>query len=135
MTSNGTDNGTSNEISKPDGRPVDAVTGLLRALVDEWVRAGVREACIAPGSRSTPLALALAADGRFRLHVGLDERSVAFFALGIAKDRDHPAIVVCTSGTAAANFHPAVLEAHHGRVPLIVCTADRPTELRDAGAG
>jgi 2-succinyl-5-enolpyruvyl-6-hydroxy-3-cyclohexene-1-carboxylate synthase len=113
----------------------DATTAFARALVDEWARAGVHEACVAPGSRSAPLALALAADDRIRVHVHLDERSAAFFALGIAKASGSPAVVLCTSGTAAANFHPAVLEASHARTPLIVCTADRPPELRDTGAG
>ncbi len=113
----------------------DATTAFARALVDEWARAEVHEACLAPGSRSAPLALALAADDRIRVHVHLDERSAAFFALGTAKASGSPAVVLCTSGTAAANFHPAVLEASHSRTPLIVCTADRPPELRDAGAG
>jgi 2-succinyl-5-enolpyruvyl-6-hydroxy-3-cyclohexene-1-carboxylate synthase len=113
----------------------DHNTALARALVDEWARAGATEAVLAPGSRSTPLALALAADKRLRLSVFLDERSAAFFALGTAKATDRPAVLLCTSGTAAANFHPAVLEAHHGRVPLLVCTADRPPDLRDTGAG
>src|SRR5258706_835479 len=112
----------------------DATTAFARALVDEWARAGVGEACLAPGSRSAPLALALADDGRIRLHVHLDERSAAFFALGGAKAAARPTRVLCTSGTAAAHFHPAVLEADHSRVPLIVCTADRPAELRASGA-
>ena len=113
----------------------DANTALARAFVDEWVRGGVEHAAVAPGSRSTPLALALAADDRIHLHVHLDERSAAFFALGAARSTGRPAVVLCTSGTAAANFHPAVLEAWHARVPLVVCTADRPPELRDTGAG
>ena len=113
----------------------DATTAFARTLVDEWVRHGVTDACLAPGSRSAPLALALAADDRIRVHVHLDERSASFFALGLARATGRPAVLLCTSGTAGANFHPAVLEAHHGRVPLIVCTADRPPELRDTGAG
>jgi len=113
----------------------DANTAFARTLVDEFVRAGVRHACVAPGSRNAPLALALVGDGRLRVHVHLDERSAAFFALGCARASGQPAVVCCTSGTAAAHLHPAVLEAAHGRVPMLVCTADRPPELRDTGAG
>jgi 2-succinyl-5-enolpyruvyl-6-hydroxy-3-cyclohexene-1-carboxylate synthase len=101
-------------------------------LVDEWVRLGVTDAVICPGSRSTPLALALAA--RLTAHVRLDERSAAFYALGLAMATGRPTIVCVTSGTAAAELHPAVVEAHHARVPLIVCTADRPPELHHTGA-
>jgi 2-succinyl-5-enolpyruvyl-6-hydroxy-3-cyclohexene-1-carboxylate synthase len=113
----------------------DATTSFAAALVDEWARAGLSDAVISPGSRSAPLALAVARDGRLRLHVVLDERSAAFRALGLGVAGGRPAIVLCTSGTAAANFHPAVVEASYARVPLIVCTADRPPALRDTGAG
>jgi 2-succinyl-5-enolpyruvyl-6-hydroxy-3-cyclohexene-1-carboxylate synthase len=116
---------------------VNPSTALARVLVDELVRCGVREAVLAPGSRSAPLAFALhAADaaGRLRLHVRIDERSAGFLALGLAKASGRPAVVVTTSGTAAANLHPAVLEAAHAGVPLLALTADRPAELRGVGA-
>lgn len=103
-------------------------------LVDELVRNGVRHVAISPGSRSAALALAFAHHSAIKTHVALDERSAAFFALGIGKATRCPAAVVSTSGTAAANFFPAVQEANHWRVPLIVLTADRPPELRDTGA-
>jgi len=109
-------------------------TACARTLVDEWARTGLTDAVVAPGSRSAPLALALADDARIRLHVHLDERGAAFFALGLGKASGRPALALCTSGTAAAHFHPAVLEAQHARVPLLVCTADRPAELRATGA-
>lgn len=107
----------------------------VRALVAGWVAAGIRHAVVAPGSRSTPLALALARHPDIAVQVVLDERSAAFRALGIGRATGVPAVAVCTSGSAAAHFHPAVLEAHHGRVPLVVATANRPPELSDTGAG
>jgi 2-succinyl-5-enolpyruvyl-6-hydroxy-3-cyclohexene-1-carboxylate synthase len=113
----------------------DTASAFAAALVDEWARCGVTRAVIAPGSRSTPLALALVRDARIAVDVMLDERSASFRALGISRASGRPAVLCCTSGTAAANFHPAVLEAAHARVPLLVATADRPPELRDAGAG
>jgi 2-succinyl-5-enolpyruvyl-6-hydroxy-3-cyclohexene-1-carboxylate synthase len=105
------------------------------ALFEELARAGVRHVCVCPGSRSTPLAVAATRQGALRCWSQLDERSAAFFALGLAKATRAPVALVCTSGTAAANFHPAVIEAHHARVPLLLLTADRPPELRDWGAG
>jgi 2-succinyl-5-enolpyruvyl-6-hydroxy-3-cyclohexene-1-carboxylate synthase len=107
---------------------------LAATFVDEWVRSGLTDAVVSPGSRSTPLVLALAADGGVRVHVHIDERSAAFFAVGLGLGSRRPAIVVTTSGTAAAEVHAAVVEAHQARVPLLVCTADRPQELHDVGA-
>ena len=112
-------------------------TAFAQVLVDELVRCGVREAVLAPGSRSAPLAVAQhAADtaGRLRLHVRIDERTAAFLALGLAKRSGTAVPVVTTSGTATANLHPAVLEAAESGVPLLVLTADRPPELRGTGA-
>ena len=112
-------------------------TALASVLVDELLRCGMREAVVAPGSRSAPLALALHeldAEGRLRLHVRVDERSAGFLALGLAKASGTPVPVVTTSGTAAANLHPATLEADQSGVPLLLLTADRPPELRSTGA-
>ena len=106
-------------------------------LVDELVRCGVRHAVLCPGSRNAPLSFALHAAeqaGQLTLHVRIDERSAAFLALGLALRSALPVPVVCTSGTAAANLHPAVLEAHHAGIPLLAVTADRPAELVGTGA-
>src|SRR3954468_24976400 len=108
---------------------------LLRAFADELVRCGITDACTSPGSRSTPLVLALVRDGRLRCTSHIDERSGAFFGLGLAKATRRPVVLACTSGTAAAEYAPAVIEAHEAGVPLIVLTADRPPELREVGAG
>ena len=112
-------------------------SALATVLVDELVRGGVRDVVLCPGSRSAPLAYAvLAAEraGRVRLHVRVDERSAGFLALGLVMGSRSPVVVVTTSGTAVANLHPAVLEAHHAGLPLVVLSADRPHELRGTGA-
>lgn len=103
-------------------------------LVDEWLQCGVRHAVVSPGSRSTPIALEIANRQEIEMHIFHDERSAAFAALGIAKASGIPAILVCSSGTAAVEFHPAVVEAHHSEVPILICTADRPAELQGVGA-
>jgi 2-succinyl-5-enolpyruvyl-6-hydroxy-3-cyclohexene-1-carboxylate synthase len=110
-------------------------TALASAMVEELARCGVREAVLSPGSRSTPLALALRREPAIETRVIVDERSAGFFALGAAQASGVPVAVLCTSGTAAANLHPAVCEADEAAVPLIVLTADRPPELRAIGAG
>lgn len=112
----------------------DVAATYCATLVDEWRRCGLTDAVVAPGSRSTPLAVAVAACDGVRVHVVHDERSAAYVALGLGMATGRPALVVCTSGTAAANLHPAVVEAHQGSTPLLVATADRPPELQGVGA-
>jgi 2-succinyl-5-enolpyruvyl-6-hydroxy-3-cyclohexene-1-carboxylate synthase len=109
-------------------------TVWARVWVDELARSGVRDIVLAPGSRSTPLVMALARDDRFVLRVHLDERSAAFFALGLGKATGRPAAVVTTSGSAVANLFPAVVESAQAETPLLVLTADRPLRLRGADA-
>lgn len=108
---------------------------LADALASEFARCGTTEVVISPGSRSTPLAVALDDNANFSTHIAIDERSGGFFALGAAQASGQPVVLVCTSGTAAANYLPAVAEADSSNVPLLVLTADRPPELRDTGAG
>ncbi|AGB15951.1 2-succinyl-5-enolpyruvyl-6-hydroxy-3-cyclohexene-1-carboxylic-acid synthase [Halovivax ruber XH-70] len=105
-----------------------------RTIVDELAAGGLDAVCLAPGSRSTPLTAAFDAHPDVTVYSQIDERAAAFFALGRSRRTGSPTALVCTSGTAAANFHPAVIEADHGRVPLVVLTADRPAELTASGA-
>lgn len=114
--------------------PADVQATFCSTLVDQWVRDGVEHAVVAPGSRSTPMALALASRREVRVHVVLDERSAAFTALGIGWATGVPAVVLCTSGTAATHFLGAVAEASLSHVPMLVLTANRPPELVDVGA-
>jgi 2-succinyl-5-enolpyruvyl-6-hydroxy-3-cyclohexene-1-carboxylate synthase len=110
------------------------LTSYLAAFIDELVGNGVDEVVISPGSRSTPLALLFTHHPGVKTYINVDERSAAFFGLGIAKAKKKPVAILCTSGTAAANYYPAVIEARYAKVPLIVLTADRPHELREVGA-
>lgn len=114
--------------------PGDTSAAFCATLVDEWIHQGITHAVVAPGSRSTPLAVAIARRPELSLHVFHDERSAGFAALGIGRASGIPAVLLCTSGTAAAHFVAPVVEAHQSRVPMIVCTADRPPELRDVAA-
>jgi 2-succinyl-5-enolpyruvyl-6-hydroxy-3-cyclohexene-1-carboxylate synthase len=115
--------------------PINSTFAPVQALVDELARCGMRHSVTSPGSRNAPIALTLAADERIDAVSVIDERAAGFMALGMAKASGLPVAVTCTSGTAAANLLPAVVEAYEARVPLIVLTADRPPELRDVGAG
>ncbi|MCA1057325.1 2-succinyl-5-enolpyruvyl-6-hydroxy-3-cyclohexene-1-carboxylic-acid synthase [Rossellomorea aquimaris] len=110
------------------------LTQYLVAFIEELVGNGVDEVVISPGSRSTPLALLFAHHPGVKTYTNVDERSAAFFGLGIAKSKKKPVAILCSSGTAGANYYPAVIEARYGKVPLIVLTADRPHELREVGA-
>lgn len=112
----------------------DGLTAFATSFVDELTKVGVVDAVVSPGSRSTPLACVMAEHPSMKVWMNIDERSAAFFALGIAKEKKKPVVLLCTSGTAAANYFPAIVEARISRVPLIVLTADRPHELRDVGA-
>lgn len=112
----------------------EALTAYTAAFVAELVQTGVTDAVVSPGSRSTPMAMVMAEHPGLNVHIHVDERSAAFFALGIAKATGKPVAILCTSGTAAANYFPAVAEANISRIPLIVITSDRPHELRDVGA-
>ena len=104
-------------------------------MVETLFRCGVRQAVISPGSRSTPITMALARKKEIETLPILDERSASFFALGLAKQHGAPVLLVCTSGTAGANYFPAVIEAQESGVPLIVMTADRPPEMRECASG
>jgi 2-succinyl-5-enolpyruvyl-6-hydroxy-3-cyclohexene-1-carboxylate synthase len=112
----------------------DVQAAFCAVLCDEWARAGVTDAVVAPGSRSTPLVAALDQTPGIRLHVVLDERSAGFLGLGLGLAAGRPAVVVTTSGTASVELHPAVVEADQACVPLIAVTTDRPPELHHVGA-
>ncbi|KAA9012668.1 2-succinyl-5-enolpyruvyl-6-hydroxy-3-cyclohexene-1-carboxylic-acid synthase [Niallia endozanthoxylica] len=112
----------------------EALTVYIASFVSELVQSGVTDVVVSPGSRSTPIAMVMAEHPNLKLHIHVDERSAGFFALGIAKATKRPTALLCTSGTAAANYFPAIVEANISRVPLVVLTADRPHELRDVGA-
>lgn len=111
-----------------------ALSEYVISFANGLVENGITQAVISPGSRSTPLALVFAEHPQIQTYINIDERSASFFALGLAKKQRKPVVLLCTSGTAAANYYPAVVEAHYSRVPLVVITADRPHELRDVGA-
>lgn len=110
------------------------LTNYVRRMTSALIHAGVKSVVISPGSRSTPLAYAFASSEELTMYRQIDERSAGYFALGLAKASSEPVVLLCTSGTAASNYFPAVTEAHYARIPLIVITADRPHELREVGA-
>src|SRR5690625_3910924 len=112
----------------------EELTRYTANFVDELIMNGLEDVVISPGSRSTPLAVLFVEHEKINDWVVIDVRSAAYFALGIAQAKNRPVALVCTSGTAAANYFPAVVEAFYARVPLIVLTADRPHELRHTGA-
>ncbi|KGP91716.1 2-succinyl-5-enolpyruvyl-6-hydroxy-3-cyclohexene-1-carboxylate synthase [Pontibacillus chungwhensis BH030062] len=112
----------------------ETLTRYVANFVDELVQTGLTDVVLSPGSRSTPLSMTFAEHEAVNHWIHVDERSAAFFALGMAKEQQKPVAIVCTSGTAAANYYPAIVEAYYSRVPLLVLTADRPHELRDVGA-
>ena len=116
-------------------RDVNRSALWARVIIEELVAAGVRDFCISPGSRSTPLTLAAISRPDVRIHSHIDERSSAFFALGCAKSTGRPAALICTSGSAGAHYFPAIIEANYARIPLVALTADRPFELMHTGAG
>ncbi|MEX2107737.1 MAG: 2-succinyl-5-enolpyruvyl-6-hydroxy-3-cyclohexene-1-carboxylic-acid synthase [Solirubrobacterales bacterium] len=124
-----------NKVAPTTVDPTNSNTALASAFVEELARCGLRHAVVSPGSRSTPLAVALWREPQIEVTVILDERSAGFFALGAAQASQAPVAILCTSGTAAANFHPAICEADESGIPLIALTADRPPELRGIGAG
>lgn len=113
---------------------IEKLTRYVAHFVDELAKSGLRNVVISPGSRSTPLAMTMCEHEDIKEWITVDERSAAYFALGMAKQTNHPVALICTSGTAAANYFPAIIEARYNRVPLIILTADRPHELRDIGA-
>jgi len=110
------------------------LTDYVRRMTGSLMNAGVKKVVISPGSRSTPLAYSFASTDELDVYMQVDERSAGYFALGLAKASSEPVVLLCTSGTAASNYFPAVTEAHYARIPLIVITADRPHELREVGA-
>src|SRR5699024_8033941 len=112
----------------------EVLTRYTANFVDELAKSGVTDVVISPGSRSTPLSMTMVQHPQIKEWILVDERSAAFFALGLAKESEKTVALVCTSGTAAANYFLAIVEAHYSRVPLLILTADRPHELRDIGA-